>query len=109
MTTYTEKNFSGVATTTAADLYVPSGAIASQIVYLQICNKSASAATASVFLYDNSVATSYEIVASVAVPANSTLPLIYAGKIILESGDKLRLSASANASIVAIGSSVERS
>jgi hypothetical protein len=106
---YTEKNFAGVATTSAADLYAPSATGATQVVHLQAANKTGTPQTITLFLYDDSATTSYEIVSAVTIPANAMYSILNNGRIILEENDKLRIQASANSAIVVIGSAVERS
>ena len=93
--------------TTAATAIVTNAAASNKVFKvnaLYIANvDGTNAADITVALYRSSASVAYELVHTVVVPADATLDVI-SKSIYLEEGDDLRLTASANSDLEAVGS-----
>lgn len=106
----TFKNFSAVATTAMADIYTcPAGATAI-VTLLQLTNIHANLPADATVVYSDATAAAaeYEIVKNLTMPVQTSVS-ITDGKLVLEAGDKLRISASAAAVVRVVGSVSELS
>lgn len=94
------KNAQNTNVTTAATVYTAPANKDSIILELDIANTSASAVTASAEILDSSAGTDAYIVKDAPVPAGGTLQVISGQKVILETGDSIRVSASGACDVI---------
>ena len=94
------KNAQNTNVTTAATVYTAPANKDSIILELDIANTSASAVTASAEILDSSASTDAYIVKDAPVPAGGTLQVISGQKVILETGDSIRVSASGACDVI---------
>ena len=88
------KGVSKVNVTTAQTIYAAPNGNTSILLELDIANTTASAVTASAELLDNGNTTDAFIVKDAPIPAGGTLQVVSGQKIILESQDSVRVTAS---------------
>ena len=97
------KGCQAVGVTTATTVYTSTG-VDSIILELDIANTTASAVTASAEVLDSSAnsgaGTDAYIVKDAPIPAGSSLQVISGQKVILESGDSVRVTASGACDVV---------
>ena len=93
------KGCQAVGVTTATTVYT-STSVDSIILELDIANTTASAVTASAEVLDSSASTDAYIVKDAPIPAGSSLQVISGQKVILESGDSVRVTASGACDVV---------
>ena len=94
------KGVSKVNVTTAQTIYAAPNGETSILLELDIANTTAAAVTASVELLDNGNTTDEYIVKDAPVPAGGTLQVVSGQKIILESQDSVRVTASGACDVV---------
>jgi hypothetical protein len=94
------KNAQNTNVTTAATVYTAPASKDSIILELDIANTSAAAVTASAEILDSSAGTDAYIVKDAPVPAGGTLQVISGQKVILETGDSIRVSASGACDVI---------
>jgi len=94
------KGVSKVNVTTATSIYAAPNNETSILLELDIANTTAAAVTASVELLDNALSTDAYIVKDAPVPAGGTLQVVSGQKIILESQDSIRVTASGACDVV---------
>jgi len=94
------KGVSKVNVTTATSIYAAPNNETSILLELDIANTTAAAVTASVELLDNALSTDAYIVKDASVPAGGTLQVVSGQKIILESQDSIRVTASGACDVV---------
>ena len=95
-------------TDTEADFYTCPGSTTAIVLTLRMTNvDGTNAATVDAKVLDSDGSTNSMIASTINVPADSTLELAGASKIVLEAGDKVRLTASAASDIEAFASILE--
>ena len=95
-------------TDSEADFYTCPGSTTAIILTLRMTNvDGTNAATVDAKVLDSDGSTNSMIASTINVPADSTLELAGASKIVLEAGDKIRLTASAASDIEAFASILE--
>jgi hypothetical protein len=95
-------------TDSEADFYTCPGSTTAIVLTLRMTNvDGANSATVDAKVLDSDASTNSMIASTIAVPADSTLELAGASKIVLEAGDKIRLTASAASDIEAFASILE--
>jgi hypothetical protein len=95
-------------TDSEADFYTCPGSTTAIILTLRMTNvDGTNAATVDAKVLDSDGSTNSMIASTINVPADSTLELAGASKIVLEAGDKVRLTASAASDIEAFASILE--
>ena len=95
-------------TDSEADFYTCPGSTTAIILTLRMTNvDGTNAATVDAKVLDSDGSTNSMIASTINVPADSTLELAGASKIVLEAGDKVRLTASADNDIEAFASILE--
>ena len=94
------KGVQSVGITTAATVYTAPASKDSIILELDISNTTSSALTASAELLDNGNTTDAFIVKDAPIPAGGTLQVVSGQKIILESQDSVRVTASGACDVV---------
>lgn len=87
-------------TTTPETVYTAPASKDSIILELDIANTTSSSVTASAEVLDNSAGTDAFIVKDAPVPAGSSLQVISGQKVILETGDSIRVTASGACDVV---------
>ena len=91
-----------------ADFYTCPGSTTAIVLTLRMTNvDGTNAATVDAKVLDSDGSTNSMIASTINVPADSTLELAGASKIVLEAGDKVRLTASAASDIEAFASILE--
>ena len=94
------KGKQSVGVTSAATVYTAPANKDSIILELDIANTTASAVTASAEVLDSSAGTDAYIVKDAPIPAGSSLQVISGQKVILETGDSIRVTASGACDVV---------
>jgi len=94
------KGVSKVNVTTTQEIYAAPNGNTSILLELDVANTTAAAVTASVELLDNALSTDAYIVKDAPVPAGGTLQVVSGQKIILESQDSIRVTASGACDVV---------
>mgnify|MGYP000411238081 FL=1 len=94
------KGKQSVGVTSAATVYTAPANKDSIILELDIANTTASAVTASAEVLDSSASTDAFIVKDAPIPAGSSLQVISGQKVILETGDSIRVTASGACDVV---------
>ena len=94
------KGVQSVGVTSAATVYTAPANKDSIILELDIANTTASAVTASAEVLDSSASTDAYIVKDAPIPAGSSLQVISGQKVILETGDSIRVTASGACDVV---------
>ena len=95
-------------TDSEADFYTCPGSTTAIVLTLRMTNvDGTNAATVDAKVLDSDGSTNSMIASTINVPADSTLELAGASKIVLEAGDKVRLTASAASDIEAFASILE--
>lgn len=95
-------------TDSEADFYTCPGSTTAIVLTLRMTNvDGTNAATVDAKVLDSDGSTNSMIASTINVPADSTLELAGASKIVLEAGDKIRLTASAASDIEAFASILE--
>ena len=94
------KGVQSVGVTSAATVYTAPVSKDSIILELDIANTTASAVTASAEVLDSSASTDAYIVKDAPIPAGSSLQVISGQKVILETGDSIRVTASGACDVV---------
>ena len=94
------KGKQSVGVTSAATVYTAPANKDSIILELDIANTTASAVTASAEVLDSSASTDAYIVKDAPIPAGSSLQVISGQKVILETGDSIRVTASGACDVV---------
>ena len=94
------KGVQSVGVTSAATVYTAPANKDSIILELDIANTTASAVTASAEVLDSSASTDAFIVKDAPIPAGSSLQVISGQKVILETGDSIRVTASGACDVV---------
>ena len=94
------KGVQSVGVTSAATVYTAPVSKDSIILELDIANTTASAVTASAEVLDSSASTDAFIVKDAPIPAGSSLQVISGQKVILETGDSIRVTASGACDVV---------
>jgi len=100
----TFKSANLVATTSGADLITSGGQCV--ILGLQLGNITSGEVTATVQI-EPSGGSAFTFVNAVPVPANSTLAVVDGDKMVLENGDKIVVTCSANSSLNCVASYLE--
>ena len=91
-----------------ADFYTCPSSTTAIVLTLRMTNvHGTNAATVDAKVLDSDASTNSMIASTINVPADSTLELAGASKIVLEAGDKVRLTASAASDIEAFASILE--
>ena len=97
-------DFKGVqkvgVTTTPETIYTAPASKDSIILELDIANTTSSSVTASAEVLDSSASTDAFIVKDAPIPAGSSLQVISGQKVILETGDSIRVTASGACDVV---------
>ena len=93
------KGCQAVGVTTATTVYTSTGKD-SILLELDIANTTSSAVTASAEVLDSDAGTDAFIVKDAPIPAGSSLQVISGQKVILESGDSVRVTASGACDVV---------
>ena len=94
------KGVQSVGVTTVTTVYTAPVSKDSIILELDIANTTASAVTASAEVLDSSASTDAFIVKDAPIPAGSSLQVISGQKVILETGDSIRVTASGACDVV---------
>ena len=94
------KGVQSVGVTTAATVYTAPASKDSIILELDIANTTAAAVTASAEVLDSSAGTDAFIVKDAPVPSGGSLQVISGQKVILETGDSIRVTASGACDVV---------
>ena len=95
-------------TDTETDFYTCPGSTTAIVLTLRMTNvDGTNAATVDAKVLDSDGSTNSMIASTINVPADSTLELAGASKIVLETGDKIRLTASADNVLEAFASILE--
>ena len=94
------KNAQAVGVTSVTTIYTAPAAKDSIILELDISNTTASAVTASVEVVDTSASTDAYIVKDAPIPVGGSLQVISGQKVILETGDSIRVTASGACDVV---------
>ena len=94
------KGVQKVGVTTAETVYTAPASKDSIILELDIANTTSSSVTASAEVLDSSASTDAFIVKDAPVPAGSSLQVISGQKVILETGDSIRVTASGACDVV---------
>ena len=94
------KGVQSVGVTSAATVYTAPANKDSIILELDIANTTASAVTASAEVLDSSASTDAFIVKDAPIPSGSSLQVISGQKVILETGDSIRVTASGACDVV---------
>ena len=94
------KGVQSVNVTTATTVYTAPGSKDSIILELDIANTTSSAVTASAEVVDSSAGTDAFVVKDAPIPTGSSLQVISGQKIILETGDSVRVTASGACDVV---------
>ena len=94
------KGVQSVGITTAATVYTAPASKDSIILELDISNTTSSAVTASAEVLDSSAGTDAFIVKDAPIPSGGSLQVISGQKIILETGDSIRVTASGACDVV---------
>ena len=95
-------------TTSETDLYTCPASTTAIVLTLRMTNvDGTNAATVDAKVLDSDSSTNSLIASTINVPADSTLELAGASKIVLEAGDKVKLTASADNDIEAFASILE--
>ncbi len=94
------KGVQSVGVTSAATVYTAPASKDSIILELDIANTTASAVTASAEVLDSSASTDAYIVKDAPIPTGSSLQVISGQKVILETGDSIRVTASGACDVV---------
>jgi len=93
------KGVQSVGVTSVTTVYT-APAIKDSIILEDIANTTASAVTASAEVLDSSASTDAYIVKDAPIPAGSSLQVISGQKVILETGDSIRVTASGACDVV---------
>lgn len=88
------KGVQSVGVTSVTTVYTAPASKDSIILELDIANTTAAAVTASAEVLDSSASTDAYIVKDAPIPAGSSLQVISGQKVILETGDSIRVTAS---------------
>ena len=94
------KGVQSVGVTSVTTVYTAPANKDSIILELDIANTTASAVTASAEVLDSSAGTDAYIVKDAPIPAGSSLQVISGQKVILETGDSIRVTASGACDVV---------
>ena len=94
------KGVQSVGVTSVTTVYTAPASKDSIILELDIANTTASAVTASAEVLDSSASTDAHIVKDAPIPAGSSLQVISGQKVILETGDSIRVTASGACDVV---------
>ena len=94
------KGVQSVGVTTVTTVYTAPVSKDSIILELDIANTTASAVTASAEVLDSSASTDAFIVKDAPIPSGSSLQVISGQKVILETGDSIRVTASGACDVV---------
>lgn len=94
------KGVQSVGVTTATTVYTAPASKDSIILELDISNTTSSAVTASAEVLDSSAGTDAFIVKDAPVPSGGSLQVISGQKVILETGDSIRVTASGACDVV---------
>jgi hypothetical protein len=94
------KGVQSVGVTSVTTVYTAPASKDSIILELDIANTTASAVTASAEVLDSSASTDAYIVKDAPIPAGSSLQVISGQKVILETGDSIRVTASGACDVV---------
>jgi hypothetical protein len=94
------KGVQSVGVTSVTTVYTAPAIKDSIILELDIANTTASAVTASAEVLDSSASTDAYIVKDAPIPAGSSLQVISGQKVILETGDSIRVTASGACDVV---------
>ena len=94
------KGVQSVGVTSVTTVYTAPAIKDSIILELDIANTTASAVTASAEVLDSSASTDAFIVKDAPIPAGSSLQVISGQKVILETGDSIRVTASGACDVV---------
>ena len=94
------KGVQSVGVTSVTTVYTAPASKDSIILELDIANTTASAVTASAEVLDSSAGTDAYIVKDAPIPAGSSLQVISGQKVILETGDSIRVTASGACDVV---------
>ena len=94
------KGVQSVNVTAVTTVYTAPANKDSIILELDIANTTASAVTASAEVLDSSASTDAYIVKDAPIPAGSSLQVISGQKVILETGDSIRVTASGACDVV---------
>lgn len=94
------KGVQSVGVTTVTTVYTAPVSKDSIILELDIANTTASAVTASAEVLDSSASTDAYIVKDAPIPSGSSLQVISGQKVILETGDSIRVTASGACDVV---------
>lgn len=94
------KGVQSVGVTSVTTVYTAPASKDSIILELDIANTTASAVTASAEVLDSSASTDAYIVKDAPIPSGSSLQVISGQKVILETGDSIRVTASGACDVV---------
>lgn len=94
------KGVQSVGVTSVTTVYTAPASKDSIILELDIANTTAAAVTASAEVLDSSASTDAYIVKDAPIPAGSSLQVISGQKVILETGDSIRVTASGACDVV---------
>ena len=94
------KGVQSVGVTSVTTVYTAPASKDSIILELDIANTTASAVTASAEVLDSSASTDAFIVKDAPIPSGSSLKVISGQKVILETGDSIRVTASGACDVV---------
>jgi hypothetical protein len=94
------KGVQSVGVTSVTTVYTAPASKDSIILELDIANTTASAVTASAEVLDSSASTDAFIVKDAPIPSGSSLQVISGQKVILETGDSIRVTASGACDVV---------
>lgn len=105
MATYTDKNFTQVANATLSDAYTAPANTTVQVLSIIACNVGTTFQTLKVNMTDTSKSTDFTL-ANVAIFPGNQINIV--SKLLLETGDKIRIQSTDANSIVVVGSVSER-
>jgi len=84
---------SNISDTSYTDVYTVPASTTTVVLGLNICNKTASAVTATVRITDTSASVDYQVIDTVSIPSRTSLEIMSGQKYILEATDILRVQA----------------
>lgn len=84
---------SNISDSSYTDVYTVPASTTTVVLGLNICNKTASAVTATVRITDTSASVSYQVIDTVSIPGRTSLEIMAGQKYILEATDILRVQA----------------
>ena len=100
--TFKSAQVANVANGSYSVLYTTPSSTTTVVLGLSLANKTTSAKTVQVQMRDASASADFQLLENVSIPANTTLEVFAGQKYILETGDILKVKASAGSAIDAV-------